>query len=108
MEYDDGYGEDQTPPPSVMYFDSSADMIAAFGESTRPLDTETISIIARITLELQSKGIKDEWAAFRAECRICCHEEMTICPATADFDSLECANCGAMASMPQEISEWGQ
>jgi hypothetical protein len=83
-------------------------MIDAFIEAHRALDPQTLAEIAEVNIELQSAGYPECWSVFIAECRICCHEETCICPTAADFDEMECGNCGAMAAQPQEISEWEQ
>lgn len=89
-------------------FSSHKDMISCWDEANRPLDSDTVTEIKEVAVEMKRMGVDDNWLVFEGQCRICNFVQNIICPADNDIDNQECGNCGSMTMQEREVPEWEQ
>ena len=82
------------------------EVIDIYKEAGRPLSKEMETDLNEIQAELEQKKLPTDWAIIEIKCRICNYECVSIVPAIADLDSLECGNCGNMSCQEKELEDW--
>lgn len=88
------------------YCDTKTDIIAAFVEAGRPLDSETRLDFDESENQLRELKLGLDFVVLGGKCRICNYEETIITPAVVDLDSMECRNCGNETMQEKEGLEW--
>ena len=91
-----------------MVFEDVSIIITAYREAGRPLDEESLALIAETSEELQDLALGPEWVMLEALCRVCKYREDVIVPLAGDLDNLECSCCGNMSSQEIDQPEWWQ
>lgn len=93
---------------AICILKSHEDVIGAYEDAGRPLDSDAVDAIEAVAIQLEMFGEEDTWLVFEGKCQICNYMETTICPACNDIDNQECHNCGNDTMQVREIPEWEQ
>lgn len=90
----------------MIILDTHLDIIAAYEEAGRPLDSDTLSELSQVATETPDSY---QWVVFEGKCRICNYLLTIIAPYSPEhIDHMECPNCDQLAVQELELEDWQQ